>query len=125
MSLETTPRPFNPHYAIAILALSFSVFLFAQTRAVEGQKEVLNFQIQNTQTQDDNLKKAEKQLKDLSVQREGMVKQSLEIQGKYQAILKDLVELAKDDPEAAEVVKTWKIQNATPPASTPDKPAAK
>ena len=112
----------NAHTSIALLALAFAIFLAAQIGAVGEQKKLLSWQITNAKTQEDNLVKAEKQLKDLAVQREGQVKQSQELQNKFQSILNDLMELAKDDKDAKEVVEAWKIQRTAPAA--PAAPAA-
>ena len=50
-----------------------------------------------------------KKLADLHAQREPSVKQSLEVEGKFSALAKDLLELAKSDPEAREIVRKYNI----------------
>jgi hypothetical protein len=123
--MPSNPGTGSLHLSLAILALGFSVFLFAQIRSVAEQTELLRWQIGNAETQDKSLKSTEKQLHDLSIQREPLVKQSAEIQAKYQSLLNDVLELAKDDKDAQAVVENWKIQRSTPssPATAGGTPA--
>lgn len=106
------------HLALGLLALTITLFLLTQVRSTAAQRTYLEFQIKNAETQGKNLVDAEKQLRDLAVQREAQVKQSLEIQTKYQALLTDVLELAKDDKDVKEVVENWKIQRSAPAATS-------
>jgi hypothetical protein len=50
-----------------------------------------------------------KKLAAMHTQREASVKQSVELQDKFTALAKDLLELAKTDPEAREIVRKYNI----------------
>jgi Tfp pilus assembly protein PilX len=129
MSYE--PQPVAPasssisvHVPVAILALTMAIFLFTQIRSVTAQSRILRWQITNAEKQQTALTEGEKQLSDAWTQREPAVKQSVEIQAKYQSLFSDLLELAKEDPDARKVVEDWKIQKPAPAATPATAPAA-
>ena len=102
-------------WPLTLLALSFAFFLAEQISAIGSQQEAYRFQLTNADALLPKLEKSEQQYKDMVVQREPVLKQSAAVQKEYQSLLTDLLDLAKDDKDAQEVVATWKIQrNAAP-----------
>ena len=57
-----------------------------------------------------------KRLADLHAQREPLAKQAAEAQDKIQGLAKDLVDLAKTDPDAKEIVRKYNIQPSAQPS---------
>jgi len=60
-----------------------------------------------TSEQESDLKK----LGELYAQREPVVKQSIEVQDKFTSLVTDLLEIAKIDPDAKEIVRKYNIQH--------------
>jgi hypothetical protein len=60
-----------------------------------------------------------KRLGDLYSQREPLAKQAAEAQDKIQSLAKDLVDLAKSDPDAREITRKYNIQPAAQPSGNP------
>jgi hypothetical protein len=60
-----------------------------------------------------------KRLGEVYTQRDPLAKQAAEAQDKIQALAKDLVQLAKSDPDAREITRKYNIQPATQPPANP------
>ena len=89
----------------------------------------MQWQIENLDQQNANLKEAQQQLTAAIAARDELVKQSGQIQQQYTAVFTDLLDLARNDPDAAKIVNKYKIQLNAPPAapnasSPPAAPAA-
>ena len=54
-----------------------------------------------------------------------MVKQSGELQNQLQTLLNELLDLAKDDKDAQEIIKKWNVQRNAPPGGACRLTAAK
>jgi len=74
------------------------------------------WQISNIHTQGANMVEVKAQMADAIVKREELVKQSGELQKKLQALVVDLLELAKNDEKAQAIVKKFNIQQTAPAA---------
>ncbi len=118
-SPATGPRTVSVHLPLAFVAFAIAIFLFTQIRSVAAQSKFLRWQMGQAEKQQTALVELEKQYKDAFTQREPAVKQSVEVQTKYQQLFSDLLELAKDDEDAKKVVEAWKIQKPNPPAAAP------
>jgi hypothetical protein len=68
------------------------------------------------------LKEGQKQLGDLVSQREDSVKQAQAVQQQYNALLNDVMELAKTDADAQKIIEKWKIQRTEPAPAPPAEP---
>jgi hypothetical protein len=108
----------NAHVPIALLALAIAVFLGAQIGVVYRASDTVRWQIANLEKQEGDLKAAQKQVDDLVEQRAELVREADRIGQQYNALLNDVLELAREDPEVEAVARKWGIQRkATPPAA--------
>jgi len=107
----------NLHLPIALLGLAIAIFLGAQIGAVDRGSETLRWQLSNLEKQESNLKTAQKQFDDLIKQREELVKQAGQIGQQYNALLNDVLDLAREDSEVQALVQKWGIQRKTAPAA--------
>ena len=122
------PSRMSVHLPLSLLALAAAIFLAAQVGAVHQGTKTMQWQLENLDAQNANLKESQKQLAAAITARDELVKQSGLIQQQYTAVFTDLLDLAKNDADAAKIVNKYKIQlNAPPaaaaPASTPAAPA--
>ena len=114
--MSDQPRSISVHIPVTFLALAIAVFFASQIGAATRSVDTMNWQKENYEKQIKQLEDAEKQLGELVENRKEVVGQSQKVQEQYTALLKDVLELAKTDADAAEVVKKWNIQQAAPPA---------
>jgi CHASE3 domain sensor protein len=108
------PSGLSTHIPIAILALALAAYFAMELRSSSKQAEIMKWQLDNLDKQTENLKEAQKQLGDLITKQDSTVKQAEQIQARYVDLFKDLLELAKEDKDAKEVVDQWKIQMNEP-----------
>ncbi len=80
---------------------------------------ILIWQIANIRSQSTSMAEAKKQFADAIEKREVAVKQSVDLQGKLQALAMDLIELGKTDEKAKAIVAKYNIQQTIPPAAAP------
>ena len=115
------------HVPVAILSTALAIYFGVQLRNTSKQSEIMRWQLGNLDKQTENLKTAQKQFADTLVKSEETVKQADQIQGQYVNLFKDLLELAKDDKDAKEVVDKLGLKlNETPKAdATPAADAEK
>ena len=114
------PSRMSVHLPLSLLALSAAIFLGAQVGAVHQGSKTMQWQLENLDQQNANLKEAQQQLAAAITARDELVKQSGQIQQQYTAVFTDLLDLAKNDPDAAKIVNKYKIQlNAPAPATAP------
>jgi hypothetical protein len=99
-----------------MLALSIAVFFASQIGAATRSLDTMNWQGENYDKQIKQLEDGEKQLTELveGTPRKELVGRSKAVQEQYTALLKDVIDLAKTDADAAEVIKKWNIQQAAP-----------
>ena len=112
------PRPAGIHLAVALLGLTLAAYLGSEILNAAQHRKALNWQLTNGQKQIETAKENEKQLAQLTVQQDTVVKQAGEVQAQYQKLLDDLLKLSEDDADAKQVVEKWKIQRSA------DKPAS-
>ena len=122
---ETSPSLIgNIHFLIAILALAFSVFLFAQISANGQASRSMKWRYDTMDRQLTSTIEGEKRFAELIKQREASVQQAQQVQTRYTEMLNDLLKLAETDNDAKAVVEKYRIQrqdNAQPAAD--QKPA--
>jgi uncharacterized protein YlxW (UPF0749 family) len=114
MSTETdTP---NFHLPLALIACTLAVLLASQIGSSRQSTRIMKWQSETLQKQIENMQVADKQIAEAIKNRESVVKQSGEIQNQLQTLLNELLDLAKNDKDAAEIIKKWNVQRSTPPA---------
>jgi hypothetical protein len=119
--MSDQPRSISVHIPITMLALAIAVFFASQIGAATRSLETMDWQKDNYEKQIKQLGEAEKQVAELVENRKDLVGQSQKVQEQYTALLKDVLELAKTDNDAAEVVKKYNIQQGAPDAKKEEK----
>ena len=105
----------STHIPIAILSLAMAIYFGVQLRNTSKQSEIMRWQLGNLSKQEENLKAAQKQYAEALTKSEETVKQADQIQGQYVNLFNDLLDLAKDDKDAKDVVDKLGIKrNETP-----------
>ena len=94
----------SSHVPLAILSLAMAIYFGVQIRNTSKQAEIMKWQLGNLDKQAENLANAKKQYGEALVKSEDTVKQADQIQGQYVNLFNDLLDLAKDDKDAKEVV---------------------
>ena len=114
----------NTQLLIALLALAFSVFLFAQISANGQASRSMKWRYDTMDRQLTSTIEAEKRFAELIKQREASVQQAQQVQTRYTEMLNDLLKLAETDNDAKAVVEKYRIQRQdnTQPAAD-QKPA--
>lgn len=95
---------------LALVALAFCLFLFAQISNLGQSSRSMKWQSDNLDRQIASLTESEKRFNELIQQRDALVQQSQQVQGRYTEMLTDLIELAEDDADARAVVEKYRIQ---------------
>ena len=120
-SEHNTHSGMSTHVPIAILSLAVAIFFAVQLRSSSKQTEIMRWQLENLDKQTENLKKAEKQFADTLAKSEDTVKQAKQINGQYINLFNDLIDLAKEDNYAKEIVDKLGIKREdAPPADSKD-----
>jgi len=109
------------HFATGLVALAICIFFAAQIGSIAQGAKIINWQISSNTTQSQALDDTEKQLRELSVQREALVKQSEQVKSQYVALLNDVLELAKTDDDTKTIVEKWNIRQQQPAEDTAPK----
>lgn len=118
------------HLPVALIALALAIGLFAELRAAGKQSEIMKWQLSNLDRQTEALSNGKRELAALIMKNDEVVRQAQQIQGQYTSMFSDLIDLAKEDKDAKEIVDKWGIKRAggqeAPPAAAPaaDAPAA-
>ncbi|MEI8293743.1 MAG: hypothetical protein WCG66_07090 [bacterium] len=118
-ALNTDPQ--GLHISLALFALAFALFLFAQISSLGQSSRGIRWQSENLDRQITGLTESEKNFSQLLKQRESLVEQSQSIQSRYTEMFNDLLKLAETDADANAVVEKYKIQrrpDQTPSNST-------
>ena len=100
----------STHVPLAILSLAVAIYFGVQLRNTSKQAEIMRWQLGNLDKQTENLTAAKKQYSDALTKSEDTVKQADQVQGQYVKLFEDLLDLAKDDKDAKEVVEKWGIK---------------
>ena len=111
------PAP-DLHIPFTVLALAIAVLLAAQIGASKKSAEIMAWQRDTLEKQITSMQATDKQLGEAIVKRETLVKQSTELQNQLQTLLNDLLDLAKDDPDAKQIIGKYNVQRAATPAAT-------
>ncbi|MFM8716706.1 MAG: hypothetical protein ACKOHM_08985 [Spartobacteria bacterium] len=109
-STEQSGLPNSIHLPLALLAVAFAIFLFAQISSLGQNGRSMRWQAENLDRQIASLVESEKNLGNLIKQREALVQQSQQVQARYTEMLTDLINLADTDADALAVVDKYKIQ---------------
>lgn len=104
----------NTHLLVALLALAFSVFLFAQISSNGQASRTIKWRSENLDRQLVASEDTEKRFAELLKQRETLVQQAQQVQGNFTNILNDLLKLAETDKDARAVVEKYRIQRQQP-----------
>jgi methylthioribose-1-phosphate isomerase len=118
MSTETeSPNILLP---LALIAATFAILLGSQVGSAKQSSGFMKWQRETLEKQITNMQATDKQAADAIKNREGVVKQSGELQNQLQTLLNELLDLAKDDKDAQEIIKKWNVQRNAPPAAAGD-----
>jgi hypothetical protein len=104
---------------LGTLALAGIVLLFGHMKTLTADKTLLEKQLVVLADRVTASKAARKQVDEAFEQRELQLKQAASTEALYAGLLKDLLELAKVDPDARQVVQKWKIQTSEAPSKDP------
>ena len=102
--------PESIHLPLALLAITFAIFLFSQISSLLQNGRSMRWQAENLDRQIGSLVESEKNLGNLIKQRETLVEQSQQVQARYTEMLTDLINLADKDADARAIVEKFKIQ---------------
>lgn len=105
----------NSRLPVALLAIAFCIFLFAQISNLGQASKSLAWQAGNLDRQLVSLSEQEKRFNELIKQRETLVEQSQQVQARYTDMLNDLLALADADKDARAVVEKYRIQRQQKP----------
>ena len=103
------------HVPIAILSLAISIYFGVQLRNTSKQTEIMRWQVGNLDKQTANLKTAQGQYAEALTKSEDTVKQADQVQGQYVKLFGELLDLAKDDKDAREIVEKFGIKRNDAP----------
>jgi septation ring formation regulator EzrA len=104
---------------VTLVALALSIFFASQIGNAQRGVDTIRWQLENVDKQMTQLKEGQKQLGDLVSQREDSVKQAQAVQQQYNALLNDVMELARTDADAQKIIEKWKIQRTEPAPAPP------
>ena len=105
----------SAHLPLALIAVTILIILVSQVGSYKQSAKFIEWQKDNAEKQIAQLQAVNKQASDAIEARKTVVKQADDIQGGFQSLLTDLLEL-KDDKEADTIVKKWNIQRNQPAA---------
>jgi hypothetical protein len=108
----------STHIPIAILSVAVAVYFGTQLRANFKQADVMRWQIGNLEKQSGNLTVTKKQFEETLDNSQATLDKAKQVQDQWVNLFNDLLELAKDDKDAKEVVdKIGMKKNEPPPKS--------
>jgi hypothetical protein len=118
MSTETDSP--NSSLPLALIACTMAVLLASQIGSSKQSNSIMKWQSETLEKQITNLQDADKKAAEAIKNREPVVKQSGELQNQLQTLLNEVLDLAKEDKDAQEIIKKWQIQRNAPPAGAAD-----
>lgn len=95
---------------LAVIGLAIVLFISAQLRVVAIERPMLEAQLNASAQRLTATKAAQVQADEALQKREEQVKALAETEAKYAALLTELIELARLDPDARAITQKWKIQ---------------
>ena len=108
----------STHIPIAILSVAVAVYFGTQLRANFKQADVMRWQIGNLEKQSENLKVTKQQFEETLQNSAPTLEKADQVQKQWINFFNDLIDLAKDDKDAKEVVDKIGIKrNEQPPKS--------
>jgi hypothetical protein len=121
--MNDEPRRREPslHLPFSILALAIAILLASQIGAANKSAEIMRWQRENLEKQITAMQALDKQYAEAYEKRGPLVQQSVQLQKQLETVANDLLDLAKDDADAKQIIEKWKIQRATPPAAAEEK----
>lgn len=122
MNNDTQGRQPSLHIPFAILALAIAVLLASQIGASNKSTEIMRWQRENLEKQITSMQALDKQYAEAYEKRGALVQQSTQLQKQLESVANDLLDLARDDADAKQIIEKWKIQRAAaPPAAAEEK----
>jgi len=121
--MSTESNSPNSNLPLSLIAITLAILLASQIGSANQSTKVMRWQSDTLEKQIANLQSLDKQADKAIEDRKGVVKQSGELQNQLQTLLNDVLELAKDDKDAQEIIKKWNVQR-TAPAADAATPAA-
>jgi hypothetical protein len=112
------------HLPIALIALGFAINFFSDLRSAGKQAEIMRWQLSGLDRQTEQLSAGKRELAALIMKNDEVVRQAQQIQGQYTNMFSDLIDLAKDDKDAKEIVEKWGIKRAGQGGAPAEGPAA-
>ena len=109
---------------LGVLAMAGAVLVGTQVRWLSSEKGITERQLSMLAERSTAAKNAKKQVEDLLQQREEQIKRAGETETKYAALLSELLELSKTDPDAQQITQKWKIQGAGATTAAPTPPGS-
>lgn len=110
--------------AMILLSLAACVVLGAQLHVASIEKPLFNAQLNYSAQRLTAVRNTQQQTDEAIKTRDEQIKLSAELEVKYAALLTDLLELAKTDPDARALVVKWKMQQQGQPPLTESRPAS-
>jgi hypothetical protein len=109
------------HFPIALIALALAINFFAELRNAGKQAEIMRWQLSGLDRQTEMLSAGKRELATLIMKNDEVVRQAQQVQGQYTNLFSDLIDLAKDDKDAKEIVEKWGIKRSgqAPEAAAP------
>jgi len=105
----------STHIPIAILSVAVAVYFGTQLRANFKQADVMRWQIGNLEKQSENLKVTKQQFEETLTNSAPTLEKAKQVQEQWINFFNDLIDLAKDDKDAKEVVDKIGIKRNEPP----------
>lgn len=128
MNSESTSHSsgISVHVPVAILAAAVAIFFAIQVRNTNKQVEIMRWQLVNLGKQGEGLTAKQKQYAETITKSEDTMKHADQIQGQYVNLFNDLLDLAKDDKDAKDVVDKFGIKrtDTAKAEAAPAEPAA-
>ena len=103
------------HIPVAILSFALAISFAVQLRNTSKQTEIMRWQVGNLDKQTANLKTAQGQYAEALTKSEDTVKQADQVQGQYVKLFGEILDLAKDDKDAREIVEKFGIKRNDAP----------
>jgi len=111
------------HLPVALIALALAINFFSDLRNASKQAEIMRWQLSGLDRQTEALSSGKRELSAMIMKNDEVVRQAQQIQGQYTNLFGDLIDLAKDDKDAKEIVDKWGIKRSGE-APAPAAPAA-
>ena len=102
------------HLPLALLASTVAILLVSQIGSAQQSTGFIRWQSDALAKQLESLQTLDKQADQAIEKRNVLVKQTGELKAQLETVLKDLLELAKDDPDAQEIIKKYGVQRTAP-----------